>query len=206
MFSENGILIINDTLLKIIGDELITVKGFNDQQINEIENINEYSKGIEKRKHTVLIEHKSFDTQKTGMMKANIEDRSSIYYTGEKTRQYVNFDSFVQGGYVHFEMTGRHQRKSWFGWTFLPTNHPIYTGTVNVSGDPFNIYFNYSNQLNNSELIGVNVFVGNEGFFSKFDVTYTFQKTTSEAYGSNWHGSPTDTKGSFFRSYYRQNY
>lgn len=196
--------------MKIKNDELIIVKGVDFAQIARIDIDNNYTAAnVEKQKHTVLIEHVSIDIQEDGMMKGRIDDRSTMYYTGEKTRQYVNFDSYTQGAFVHFEMSGRHQRKSWFGWTLLPTDHPIVTGTINVKGKDvlkLNNDYNQSTQLSNNELISHKVFVGLDGLFTKFDVSYSFQKTTAEAYTGNWKGNRTNTSGSFFRTYHRFNY
>lgn len=101
-------------------------------------------------------------------------------------------------------MSGRHQKKGLW-WNF-PTDHPIVTGTINVKGDPIGLDFNQSTQLSNSKLIGYKVFVDFNGLFTKFDVSYSFQKTTAEAYTGNWKGNPTNTSGSFFRTYHRFNY
>jgi len=101
-------------------------------------------------------------------------------------------------------MSGRQQKKGLW-WNF-PADHPIVTGTINVKGDPFGKDYNQSFQLNNNKLIGYKVFVDFVGDFTKFDVSYSFQKTTAEAYTSGWNGNRTDTRGSFFRNYHRFNY
>jgi len=206
LFNENGVLVINDTILKVKNEFLYSITNGDFSLLNRIENdINFVSKYVSKKLHTIKLEATK-EVNSDGMQK-NISDRTSVFYTSSKTREAVNFDAYVSGGYINFEMNGRYQKKGLLGW-ISSSSSPMVSGKINATGIHGSNNVNTNNAyLYNIEYVYLYFYVGDFNVTFNLDVTYTYKKTNATAYLHDWQSSsPTTTAGTFTRNYYWQQF
>lgn len=209
LFNESGVLVINDTILKIKDEFIFTITNGDYTLLEKIENnIDFKSEYITKNLHTIKLE--STKEENPDGLQKTISDRTLVFYTSSKTRESVNFDAFLSGGFVVFEMTGRYQKKSWLGWILSESSTMVY-GKINAAGSYANILNVNTNNpiLYNEESIYLTYFVDMPPkMMIPFNlyVTYSYKKTNSQAYINEWGGISNTTEGTFTRNYYWQQF
>jgi len=209
LFNENGVLVINDTILKIKDEFLYTITNGDFSLLEKIDNnINFKNEYISKGLHTIKLEPTK-DLNSDGQQKA-ISDRTYVFYTSSKTRESVNFDATLSNGYIRFEMNGRYQKKGLLGW-ISSTSSPMVYGKINAKGTHGSLDINTNNEtFYNVETVFLEYYVGSGSSKVTFnlDVTYTYKKTNSTAKIHEWgdDGISTTTAGTFTRNYYWQQF
>jgi hypothetical protein len=205
MFNEKGVLVINDTILKIKDEYLFTITNGDFSLLEKIDNDTNYeSKYVIKQMHTIKLAA-TMNISPDGMQKT-ISDRTLVFYTSSKTREAVTFEAFLSVGYIRFEMEGRCQKKSWLGW-ILSESSPLVYGRINGTGTCGGATINTNNPtVYDFETVFMQFYVGTSNPLP-FDltVTYNYKKTNLTAYIDEWLGTLNSTEGTFVRNYeYRQ--
>jgi len=205
MFNEKGVLVINDTILKIKDEFLFTITNGDFSLLEKIDNDTNYeSKYVIKQMHTIKLAA-TMNTSSDGMQKA-ISNRTPVFYTSSKTREAVTFEAYLSGGYIKFEMEGRYQKKSWLGW-ILSESSPLVYGRINGSGTCGGATINTNNPTEDDCITLIMQFYVGAYDPLPFDltVTYNYKKTDLTAYIDEWLGTLNSTEGTFVRNYeYRQ--
>lgn len=208
LFNENGVLVINDTILKIKDEFLYTITNGDFSLLEKIDNnINFKSENISKELHTIKLEPTK-DLNPDGQQK-EISDRTYVFYTASDERESVNFDADISGGFLTIKMNGRHQNKSGIlGWIFSSSSSMVY-GKINATGTHGSLNINTNNEtFYNVETVSLKYYVGSGSSKVPFDlnVTYTYKKTNNTAYIHKWKGTSTTTAGTFTRNYHWQQF
>lgn len=200
MYNENGVLVINDTILKIKDEYLYTIVNGDFSLIDKIESNNlDNTDFVTKEKHTVIVDPVNVDGVE-GLQKT-ISDRTLVFYTSSTEREHVTFEAFLSGGYIRFEMKGQHQNKVVF-W-LPPVEDELIYGKIDASGTYGNAGYSTNNPvLYNEKMIYLQQYVGMPaGIPFALNVTYTYKKTNSTAYLHDWKGTSTTTAGTFTKYY-----
>ena len=206
LFNENGVLVINDTILKIKDEFLYTITNGDFSLLEKINNnINFKNEYISKGLHTIKLEPTK-DLNSDGQQKA-ISDRTYVFYTASDERESVNFDADISGGYLTIKMHGRYQKKSGIlGWIFSSSSSMVY-GKINATGIHGSNNVNTNNTYSyDIEYVELKFFVGESQVPFNLNVTYTYKKTNNTAYIHKWKGTSTTTAGTFTRNYYWQQF
>jgi hypothetical protein len=202
MFNDKGVLVINDTILKIKNEYLYTITNGDFALLDEIENDSDLKDdNVLRTLHTIRLKETN-NSEPEGLQKS-IDDRTLVFYTSKKTREHVTFEAYLSGGFIRFEMKGWYQYKGWFGWELFPDASPMVYAQINANGTHGDNNVNTNNPaIENVKALNIGFYVGsNPTVPFNLNVTFSYKKTNSKAYIHEWEGTETTTAGTYSRNY-----